>query len=505
MKKYNKLLWCSSFLFIFFSIFFVMANAWIISQFGEIPFSQIIFQFLVPIEGADRIIIGDFIIKCLYTPLMMSIMIIGIVSCLNYASLQTEIAYKNDTAMYTIRATTIIQGLFVLISMSTCYNFFQFAANELGLYDYIAYTKSESTIFDDYFVDPNEITFTYPEEKRNLIYIYLESMESTYQAMNENGSTVDLIPELTYLADTNLTFDGGSFDRRGFFVPEGATWTIGAMVAQTAGIPLKIPVGSNDYGGFKHFLPGATTLGDILDDADYRQYLMIGSEAVFGGRKNYFEQHGDYEIFDYFTAKERNYIPDNYMEWWGFEDEKLFAYAKSELLEITKHEEPFNFTMLSADTHFFDGYLSSSCNTPYNEQYSNVIACSSAQVYDFIYWIQQQAFYDNTTIVIAGDHLSMDNDYFLALDDHAIRKGFYTIINSSLDYTNGARDVTSFDLFPTTLASLGITFDQNRLGIGTNLFSDEPTLLELLGWDTLQEQLYMNSKYYNNQIIYAKE
>lgn len=29
---------------------------------------------------------------------------------------------------------------------------------------------------------------------------------------------------------------------------------------------------------------------------------MMGSDAAFGGRKNYFTSHGDYEIDDYYWA-----------------------------------------------------------------------------------------------------------------------------------------------------------------------------------------------------------
>ena len=42
---------------------------------------------------------------------------------------------------------------------------------------------------------------TFPEEKRNLIYIYLESMETTYFNKDEGGALeVNIIPELYELA-----------------------------------------------------------------------------------------------------------------------------------------------------------------------------------------------------------------------------------------------------------------------------------------------------------------
>ena len=39
------------------------------------------------------------------------------------------------------------------------------------------------------------------------------------------------------------------------------------------------------------------------------------------------------------------------------------------------------------------------------------------QVKEFVDWIQQQDFYENTTIVIAGDHPTMDKDFCEDVDD----------------------------------------------------------------------------------------
>ena len=72
--------------------------------------------------------------------------------------------------------------------------------------------------------------------------------------------------------------------------------------------------------------------------------------------------------------------------------------------------------MLTVDTHFEDGYVCEQCPTEYDTQYSNVMACSSRQVGEFLKWIQQQDFYENTTIVISGDHPTMDSDYCAEID-----------------------------------------------------------------------------------------
>ena len=56
--------------------------------------------------------------------------------------------------------------------------------------------------------------------------------------------------------------------------------------------------------------------------------------------------------------------------------------------------------MITADTHFVDGYLSPNAENKFELQYENVHAYSSKLVYEFIEWAKQQDFYEDTTIVI---------------------------------------------------------------------------------------------------------
>ncbi|MEI3401952.1 MAG: hypothetical protein V8R51_06455 [Clostridia bacterium] len=57
------------------------------------------------------------------------------------------------------------------------------------------------------------------------------------------------------------------------------------------------------------------------------------------------------------------------------------------------------------------------------------------------------------------------------------------------------------DLYPTTLAALGANIDGNKLGLGTNLFSNEETLIEKYGLKNVNDELTKISRYYNNNIL----
>ena len=124
------------------------------------------------------------------------------------------------------------------------------------------------------------------------------------------------------------------------------------------------------------------------------------------------------------------------------------------------------------------------------------MACSDRQVYEFVRWIQEQDFYENTTIVISGDHLTMDSDFCEDVDSDYTRRVYTTYINADTEVEDVTmtRGYTSFDNFPTTLASLGVKIDGDRLGLGTNLFSDTLTLEETYGIDRMAEELQKKSK-----------
>lgn len=185
---------------------------------------------------------------------------------------------------------------------------------------------------------------------------------------------------------------------------------------------------------------------------------------------------------------------------------KLFEYAKYELTNLAASGQPFNFNMLTADTHFVGGYPCEECEDLYGDNYSNVIRCSSKHVTALVEWIQQQDWYANTTIVLAGDHKSMDNDWFKDIEDSGYdRKVYYTIVNPAISpATQKSRTVSTYDLYPTTVASLGITYDSPRLGLGTNLFTDTPTVVEEIGYKKLNKQTMMHSNYYDKYILYGK-
>lgn len=370
-------------------------------------------------------------------------------------------------------------------------------------FDFYEYIKNQfqfSTIYEDYYIDPKSAEIKFPTKKQNLVYIFVESLEMTNASKSNGGDqTTSYIPELERLALNNVNFSN-QLKLGGATQVNGTGWTVAGMIAQTSGVNMKVDIDGNTYTGFSSFLGGVTNLGDILKANGYSNHILMGSDAKFGGRDELFSQHGDYEILDLIEMRERGKLPYDYMTWWGYEDAKLFEYAKEKMTEVSKSNEPFNVTLLTADTHFQDGYVEDGCPELFDKQYANVFHCSDSMIAKFVEWIQKQDFGKDTTIIITGDHLSMQRDFYK--EDGYDRTVFNTIINPrATPVREKDRAFTSLDMFPTTLAALGVDIQGDRLALGTNLFSGRDTLLEELGFDQFDGELSKRSNFYNNNLL----
>lgn len=464
------------------SVLLALSVRWMFATWTNLSMDELVYHLIAPLDGTNTDMIWDYVRVCAVPTILVIFFLILIL-----------IAWRKKEKVHLFRGIINLVALVGIIVM------LGYTWTELGVGDYLKDQNTESKFIEDEYVDPTDVEVVFPEQKRNLIYIFLESMETTYSDVDDGGAfDENVIPELTEIAQTNEDFSGADPKLNGGYSLAGTTWTMGAMFAQTSGLPLNISISANDMDTQDSFFPGVTTLGDILSDAGYTQTLVIGSEAQFGGRKLYFQEHGNYEMEDYSYAIENGLIPSDYKVWWGYEDQKLFEFAKEKLLQLSQGDEPFNLTMLTVDTHFEDGYVCEQCPTEYDTQYSNVMACSSRQVGEFLKWIQQQDFYENTTIVISGDHPTMDSDYCAEIDQEGNydRRVFTAYINAAA-YAQDQQERTysTFDNFPTTLAALGVQIDGDRLGLGTNLFSGTKTLLEEFGNSKVNAELKKKSEF----------
>ena len=493
-------------LVLFIAFLCLFSARWFVTTYGRIGFDSILFTLSASLDGVQSELITSYLSRA-FLPTLIGTLLVSVI--LFYIPRRKY--YVNLSKDRRFRIYPLPRWLSGLTAGVLSLSMIVFAAFDVELTNHIWGMINSGHLFEYQYVDPDEVELTFPEEKRNLVYIMLESMEISYLSEElGGGQESNLIPELYDLALKNTNFSHND-SVGGFHQTSGASWTIGAMVAQTAGIPLKTPEGLDDwqngYGKDGVFLPGATSLTNILDEAGYHTSLMVGSDVNFGGRKTYYATHGTDAIYDVYTARKDGIIPSNYFVWWGMEDLHLFEYAKQELTEIAAGEDPFAFTMLTVDPHHIGGYQCEYCTDEYEETYEQSISCSSRQVLEFVQWIQAQPWYEDTTIVITGDHCSMDKGYFSRnVDEDYQRMVYNCIINPAEESDNTKnRQYCAMDLFPTTLSALGVEIEGDRLGLGTDLFSDTPTLSEEMGFERFNSEVAKSSDFYKETFYTAKD
>lgn len=491
-KKISKII---KYIFLILALILIFLSIYIRKSFGNVSFEQLLYSLIKATGTSFSSISGGIVFVGGFVLGSLLIIKLGqfVLKKINYKVRLIIQIGKYRIVIDSIIRKVLFSGFIIFLVL--------FSGIYLGIFEYIDQQFNCSTIFEAYYIDANETKIEFLGEKKNLIYIIVESLEGTLMSVESGGAEeVSYIPNLERLANDNISFSN-SDKLGGLYMQTGNSWTAGALISHTAGVPLKVSIDGNSYSGYGSILPGVYSIGEVLKDNGYQNYFLLGSDASFGGRREYFEEHGNYQIMDYYWAIENELIPSDYYTWWGYEDAKLYEFAKEQLLEISKNEEPFNLTMLTADTHFFDGYVGDNCPNQFDEQYANAFYCTDMMLSDFINWIQEQSFYQDTVIVIVGDHLTMQNNFFDNIGAYD-RVVYNTFINTGFSQVNSKNRVAStMDLYPTTLVALGANISGNRLGLGTNLFSNQKTLLEELGSVVFNEELEKRSNFYNNELL----
>lgn len=366
-------------------------------------------------------------------------------------------------------------------------------AKHIKLVQFIVNHFRHSEIYEEYYVDPKTVSISGDGDTKNVIILYLESMETTTMNYHEeNGTIINCMPNLTQIAKENTNFSHTS-GIGGYYNSFGTNFTKAATVATTTGLPIATELVAHEDNSNVNYLE-ITALGDILDKNDYIQEIMKGSDTSFANTNSYYKKHGNHIIFDLDDFYEKKYVPDGFFEWWGVRDEILFKAAKDEITKLAENGKKFAFSFYTVDMHPSEGYICEICESRFNSKTANVILCTDTQVGDFVDWCKAQEWFDDTVIVIIGDHVRMD--MFMtggkSIDE---RRVYNCIINSSKKPIKSTQNrvVTTEDFFPTILSAMGFDIEGNRLGIGTDLFSDKKTVAEIYGIEKYNEQLSMKT------------
>ena len=358
---------------------------------------------------------------------------------------------------------------------------------------YIAWKDSinvpgHSEFYQKEYVNPDSVRVEF-REKKNLILIFLESMEYNFQdSANGGNHPKNLIPEITNYIKNEQSFTPGGVQ------VAGMGWTIADVVAKTCGIPLIFPPSIiNNVKKMQVFLPGVVCLTDILIDNGYNVVVSKGANLKFSDMDAFLESHSSppaFGLMEYLKDKQR--IKGEVISEWGVKDSMHYELVKDHIEKMSKQDKPWALWFFTVNTHTPLGILDSTCGIPQDisesERLPSIIRCSSHQLDNFIKWSRDQEWFDNTVIAVMGDHAMMAAPELVGFKDANFTHYWLDFfINSSKNAENRHRSFTSLDMFPTILESIGARGFDGSLGFGRSLYSSKPTLLEQYGADSLNK------------------
>jgi phosphoglycerol transferase len=349
-----------------------------------------------------------------------------------------------------------------------------------SFFEYLNSLRKSTFIVENY-TTPKVISV--PHRKKNLILIYVESLENTYS--EKEAFNKDLLKALNSKTEHSLSFQ----DYKETF---GTSWTVASIVSTQCGIPLRLLNINKDL---KLFMPSITCLGDILKNSGYKNIFMGGAHLAFAGKGLFLTQHGYDEVYGRDEWKKRG---ETGFHEWGLHDDILLKNARNKVDQLEKEGVPYNLTILTIDMHSTSGYLSPECYQRGALDFADIVECTSNMLADFLDHIDKNGYLKNTNVVILGDHLSMTNNevamQLLSKPNRTIYNKFITIE----ELKKNRETIHHFSIFPSILYSLGFRFDKNRLGLGASGFGelDPNFIIDFLDRDDLYKKLsYFSTKY----------
>lgn len=357
--------------------------------------------------------------------------------------------------------------------------------------DYIKAANSPYTV-DQYYQEPEVVS---ADGKRNLVMIYLESGEETL-------SDTDLFEKDPFvpLKDVTREQDGWqSIDN--FHQYDGGGWTMAGLAGTQCGVPLRGTGIVNGKSGLNavgenidSYLGGLTCTGDILKEQGYRNVFMGGAASSFAAKDRFLASHGYDEQYGLDDWRANGEPDDQFRDDWGLSDKRLMANAKDEIdmlhADAEQTGQPFNLSLLTVDTHE-PVHLYDYCDVDTENDVTAMFECSMNQVADFVTYMGDQGYLDDTAVMIMGDHvkhLGSSNAFQDELSDHPNRTIFNRFLipdgDDAAADTSTLRDgVDQLNMMPTILEAAGLQLKGRQAGLGVSAFSSDVPAASAQGMD----------------------
>ena len=438
--------------------------------------NAVIYHLFAGLEGAD---FSEHIDKIFFV--LVGSAVVLLVSKIAYSKTRIDSAHSEVSQ----KSRRPFVSLITLIGGLACLGIHPATVDIIKVLD----PRGSETVSSDDFVYADLSNIHVVERPKNIVLIYMESLERTFM---DPVLFPDLVSELP-----RFEKEYSGYSNIGQTI--GAYFTVGGMVASQCGVPLIID-GHNNSLNTNSFLQGATCMSDITKANGYHNEYMGGASLEFAGKGAFYRSHA----YDLVRGRDE-LIPlledPDYVSTWGLQDDSLFELAFARFDELSRENAPFLLTMLTLDTHMPGGHGDTNkfCQrqdlSAFDTNILKSIKCADMLVSEFVTRLQEHPAASDTVIVLMSDHLVMGNESSDKLVD-VKRRNFLSIVAPE-QQGKGVSDriATTLDVGPTVLNAAG--FGIERLGFGVALNSEVQNLTEKLGF-TEENSNYLHEGYFSN-------
>ena len=334
---------------------------------------------------------------------------------------------------------------------------------------------------DEHFAEANPEMFGIAED-RNVIYLHLESFQQfliDYQLETETGESLEVTPFINSIYHDNDTQSFSNFFHQ---VGQGKT-SDSEMLLENSLFGLSQGGAFTQVGESNTFQSDSQILGS---EKNYTSAMFHGNVGSFWNRDNTYKSMG----IDYFFDDEYySFTEENTLEY-GMKDKIFF---KESVQYLEQLPQPFYSKFITVSNHF--PYPLDEANVDFPaattgdstiDNYFVTAHYLDQAIEEFFAYLKDAGLYDNSIIVLYGDHygisnsrnetlaplLDKDPETWSSYDNAMLQKVPYMI---HIPGTGNGKINTQYggqvDSLPTLLHLLGVETKDNIL-LGTDLFSE---------------------------------
>lgn len=366
-----------------------------------------------------------------------------------------------------------------------CMIFFAFEASvsniELGSF----FNFKKSNFYETEYIAPENVEIKWGQ-KRNVLFIALESIEKSYGNPEIFGDT--LTPEITALERKYTSFEN-------YNSISGLSHTIAAITGFTTGLPLFY----TRIRKIEKMVGVKNGIGTIMANNGYQTWSIFPATGSFSLKGNFMTRMGFEHVIDGTQIYNELDKKPNEHPFGGVDDGVFFEYSKPILSDIIKSGKPYFVFMETLNTHL-TGFFTDYCRNMgfKQENMADITKCDDKIIGDFVKWFLKKD--PNAVVILVNDHTQSAGELMKTLEKLEHRPLANVFINTNIfDDVDLNRPITAMDFFPTVIEASGGKISGCKLGLGTSLSNrckDTQTLRERYGDEELQRQMEQKNDLY---------